>query len=112
MANIMFDTKAKKIDYDRLNSTMRIANLKYYLATSTLHTLGFMYMAYFFRFRRVNLAPSLLISCGYYYFFTKTNDIAYKVIVDKEVIRLARELGHGSRVQPVGHFKNRGLNYV
>jgi hypothetical protein len=57
-----------------------------------------MYMAYFFRFRRVNLAPAFLISCAYYYFFTKTNDIAYKWIVDRKVIGAARSLGHEKHI--------------
>jgi hypothetical protein len=76
------------------------------------HTVGFMYLAYFFRFRRVTMLPALLISSGYYYFFTKTNNIAYKWIVDRNMLKLAREMGHHHHIQPVGHFKNRGLNYV
>jgi hypothetical protein len=28
------------------------------------------------------------------------------------MIKLARELGHEKHIQPVGHLKNRGLNYV
>lgn len=79
---------------------------------SAFHTLGFMYLAYFFRFRRINLLPTLAISAGYYYFFTKVNDIAYKWIVDRRVIGTARRLGLDKHVQPQGHFKNRGLNYV
>ena len=79
---------------------------------SAFHSIGFMYMAYFFRFRRVTLTPALLISSAYYYFFTKTNNMAYKLIVDRQVLKLARQSGHGSHAQPVGHFKNRGLNYI
>ncbi len=63
------------------------------MTTSAMHTVGFMYLAYFFRFRRVTALPTLLISSAYYYVFTKTNNIAYKMIVDKHVIALTRELG-------------------
>jgi len=70
-----------------------------------------MYMAYFFRFRRVGLAPVFAISCGYYYAFTKINNAAYKWFVDRPVIAAARELGYEGQVQPTGSFKNRGINF-
>ena len=75
------------------------------------HTLAFMYMSYFFRYRRVGLPATLLISSAYYYFFTTTNNIAYKVIVDARIIKTAREKGLGGHVQPVGRHVPRGLNY-
>ena len=111
LGNIMFDTKARKLDYDRLNSAISVGNTQYFLATSTFHTLAFMYMAYFFRFRRVGLAPVFAISCGYYYAFTKINNAAYKWFVDRPVIAAARELGYEGQVQPTGSFKNRGINF-
>ena len=111
MGNMMFDTKARKVDYDRMNSVISVGNTQYYLATSAFHTLAFMYMAYFFRFRRVGLAPAFAISCGYYYAFTKINNAAYKWFVDRPVIATARELGYEGQVQPTGHFKNRGINF-
>ena len=111
MANIMYDTKARKIDYDRLNTAVSVGSTKFLLATSAFHTLAFMYMAYFFRFRRVGLAPAFAISCGYYYAFTKVNNAAYKWFVDRPVIAAARELGYEGQVQPTGHFKNRGVNF-
>lgn len=58
------------------------------------------------------MAPTFLISCGYYYFFTKTNNIAYKLLVDTQVLKLTRSFGQDKHVQPVGHFKNRGINYI
>lgn len=112
VANMMFDAKCRKVDYDRINSVISQANTKYFLSMSAFHTVGFMYLAYFFRFRRVNLTPAFLISCAYYYFFTKTNNIGYKLIVDRKVISAAREMGLEKHIQPVGHHKNRGLNYV
>ncbi len=111
MANVMFDTKARKLDYDRLNATISVANTKYFVATSVFHTLSFMYMAYFFRFRRVGLVPAFAIASGYYYAFTKINNAAYKWFVDRPVIATARQLGLDSHVQPTGHLKNRGHNF-
>ena len=65
---------------------------------SAFHTFNFMYMCYFFRYRRVSIAPTLLISAGYYYFFTKTTNIGYKLIVDNKVIKKTREIGKGHHV--------------
>lgn len=112
IANLMYDTQLKKNEYARINSVAASKNTQFYVRMSAFHTLSFIYLAYFFRFRRVNLGPAFLISCGYYYFFQKTNNIAYKWFVDRNVIKLTRQLGHEQHIQPVGHFKNRGLNYV
>lgn len=111
IANCMFDAKQRKIDYDRLNSVVSVGNTHFFLATSAIHTLGFMYLAYFFRFRRVGLAPAFGIACAYYYAFTKINNAAYKWFVDRPVIETARSLGLHRHVQPQGHQKNRGLNF-
>jgi hypothetical protein len=73
--------------------------------------LGFAYLAYFFRFRRVTLPAAFAISSAYYYFFTKSNNILSKVLVDRPIIAATRQVGLGSHVQPVGHFKNRGHNF-
>lgn len=108
----MYDDKIRKVDYDRNNSVIARKNLQYYLTMAGVHTMSFMYLAYFFRYRRVNALSTLIISSAYYYYFTKTNDIAYKMIVDKNVLQLARELGHNRHIQPIGHHKNRGLNFV
>ena len=112
MANCMYDDKLRQVDYDRYNSLLSRKNLQFYLTMSAVHTTSLMYLTYFFRYRRVNAVSTVLISSAYYYYFTKTNDIAYKTIVDRNVLSLARELGHNRHLQPIGHHKNRGLNYV
>jgi len=94
-----------------LNSAVSVGNTQFFFATSAIHTFAFMYLAYFFRFRRVGLAPVAGISCAYYYAFTKINNAAYKWFVDRPVILTARSLGLEKHIQPQGHHKNRGLNY-
>jgi hypothetical protein len=111
MANLTFDTKLGKSQYDRLNSTISVANTSYFAVTTAIHTLGFMYLSYFFRFRRVGLLPTAGIACAYYYAFTKVNNAAYKLLVDREVIATARALDLRQHVQPIGHHKNRGFNF-
>jgi hypothetical protein len=110
-ANLMFDTKLRKSEYDKLNAVSSWANTQFYLATSSLHTVSFMYMAYFFRFRRVGLPAAALISSAYYYYFTKVNNIAYKVIVDRKIIAATRQMEQSHHIQPVGHHKRRSLNF-
>lgn len=112
MANLMFDDQLRTVDHAKYNSLLSRKNLQYYLTMSAFHGVSFMYLAYFFRFRRVNFAATVLLSSAYYYYFQKTNNIAYKWIVDRHVLGLARELGHQKHIQPIGHFKNRGLNYI
>ena len=90
MCNLMYDTKLRKTEYDRLNSIIKTQNTTFYASLTALHTVGFAYLAYFFRYRRVTLLPTLLIASGYYYFFTKVNNIAYKLLVDQAVIAQAR----------------------
>lgn len=108
----MFDTKLRRLDYDRYNSLMQRKLLQFYATTSALHTVGFMYLSYFFRFRRLGLPATFLVAGAYAYFFKVTNNIAYKLIVDRNVINLARSSGHDKFIQPIGHFKNRAPNYV
>ena len=86
----MFDTQLRKIEYDELNSVSRKSNFIYYMSMTGFHTFAFMYMTYFFRYRRVNLTATLLISSAYYFFFTQVNNIAYKLIVDARIISAAR----------------------
>ena len=92
-ANLMFDTKLRKTEYDRINAALSVANIKYYTIMSGFHAMSFMYLSYFFRYRRVGRTPTFLLSCAYYYYFTKTNNIAYKLIVDNKVISVARDIG-------------------
>lgn len=48
-----------------------------------MHVTGFMYMSYFFRYRRISFLPILAISTAYYTVFESVNNILYKTIVDK-----------------------------
>lgn len=90
VANLMFDTKLRKVDYDRINSQIDKSVAQYYVATSAFHVLGLSYLSFFFRFRRLGAVPTLLAGSAYFYFFQKTNNIAYKLIVDRKVIALTR----------------------
>ena len=112
LANCMYDDQLRKADYDRLNSVLTQRMALYGVSMTALHTTGFMYLAYFFRYRRVTLLPCFLISCAYYYFFDQSLLIAYKLIVDNNVNATARKLGLDKHVQPFGHFKNRGINFI
>lgn len=82
VANLMYDTKLKRNEYDRLKAVQSVAHTKYYTIMTLFHTTSFMYLTYFFRYRRVNFPATLAISAAYYYYFAKTNNIAYKIIVD------------------------------
>ena len=71
-----------------------------------------MYLSFFFRYRRVSAVPTLAIASAYYIFFENANNIMYKLIVDKAVIRETRKWGFSAQVQPVGQPKNRGMNFA
>ena len=71
---------------------------------------GMLTMCFLLRFRRVSLIPLLGISYLYYEGFKWSARVHYKMIVDEPVCRLARELGHGKHVQPIGTFKPQGMN--
>ena len=94
----MFDTKLRKYDYDKLNSISKKQNTIYYTIMTAFHTFVFMDMCYFFRYRRISLPATLLISSAYYFFFTKVNNIAYKLIVDAKIIKAAREMGQEKHI--------------
>ena len=111
MANLMFDTQLPKRDYDRMNSVIDQNTLFYYMTSSFVNITAFSYGAYFFRFRRLNLAQVALVSGVYYYAFNWINNILYKSMVDRKVVGAARSLGYAHHVQPNGSFKNRGLNF-
>ena len=81
-----------------MNSVTRKQNAIYYLSMTGFHSFAFMYMSFFFRYRRVSLPATLVISSAYYFFFTNVNNIAYKVIVDKKVINTARDLGYEAQI--------------
>ena len=112
LCNLMFDVKAPRPVYDKVNATIDQRNRIFYAAAASLHTAAFMYLSFFFRYRRVSLAPTLAIASAYYIFFENANNILYKLIVDQAVISETRKMGFGAQVQPVGRPKNRGLNFA
>ena len=112
VCNLMYDVQAPRPVYDKVNATVDQANRLYYLTTASFHTAAFMYLSFFFRYRRVSALPTLGIATAYYLFFENANNILYKLIVDRAVLRETRRLGYGAQAQPVGQFKNRGLNYA
>ena len=57
LVNLMFDTKLSKPQYDRLNRTIGVRHTFYLLSMSAFHTIGFTYLCYFFRYRKLTLAP-------------------------------------------------------
>ena len=93
MCNMMFDVQASKPAYAKLNSIISQRNFIFYLSTGTLHTTAFMYLSFLMRFRRLSALPVLAIGTVYFSFFQNTNNIMYKLIVDRHVIKASRELG-------------------
>lgn len=87
-------------------------NKVFYASTALIHSSAFMYLSYFFRYRRVGAVPTLVIAAAYYSFFENVNNIMYKLVVDRAVIQETRRLGYEAQVQPVGQPKNRGLNFA
>ena len=57
MVNLMFDTKLTKPQYDRLNNAIAIRHTSYLVFMTGLHTLGFTSLCYFFRYRKLTIAP-------------------------------------------------------
>ena len=111
MANLMFDTKLRKSDYDQMNSVCDMQTAKFYATSAVVNTLALSYATYFFRFRRLSLPQTLAVGSGFWYAFTLSNDTMYKLIVDKKVIDKARYLQQDAHIQPNGSFKPRGHNY-
>lgn len=93
ICNIMFDTQALRPQYDRLNSVISQQQTKFYLTAIGLHGTAFMYMSYFFRYRRVGALPVVAIAGAYTFVFENVNSILYKLLVDKHVLREARSMG-------------------
>lgn len=111
MANLMFDTKLRQTDYDRMNSVLASQNLKFYGASTFTHLFLLSYACYFFRMRTLNRPQVLVAGTVAYFGFQQINNILYKLIVDRVVISEASRLGHEHHVQPNGTFKARGLNF-
>ena len=111
MCNMMFDVKAPKPLYDKLNSTISQRNKLYYASVTGVHMLAFSYLSFFFRYRRLGVVPTLVVSAAYYSFFENVNNILYKIIVDKPVMDCARKFGYSAQVQPTGSYKERDITF-
>ena len=112
MCNMMFDVQAPRPVYDKLNATVDRANKWFYASAAAFHAAAFMYLSFFFRYRRVTALPTLAIGSAYYVFFENANNIMYKLIVDKAVLAETRRFGFEAQAQPVGQHINRGLNFI
>ena len=112
VSNIMFETQATRAQYARLNSVISQQNYKFYAAATATHLAGFMYLSFFFRYRRLSAGPVLAIASAYYVAFDNINNILYKMFVDKHILSEARKMGLGAYCQPCGTRKNRGFNYI
>lgn len=53
MANCYFDAKLRDSEYDRLDSTMQVGQVKYFTSAFATHFTILAYMTYFFRYRRL-----------------------------------------------------------
>ena len=93
MCNVLFDTQATRPQYDRLNSVISQQNTAFYLSACAFHSAAFMYMSFFFRFRRVGFIPVVAVAGVYTKVFETVNGILYKLIVDRTVLNEARRLG-------------------
>ena len=111
MANLMFDTRCRKTEYDRMNSVMSLRVPAFYASATGAHLYLLAYSCYFFRYRRLNKVQVAAVGTAYYYAFGWINNTLYKLIVDQKVISEARNMGLGDHVQPNGTLKPRGLNF-
>lgn len=82
------------------------------MVASTFHAVSFMYMSYFFRYRRVGALPVLFVAGLYNSVFENVNNILYKVLIDKPVLANARRMGLEQHAQPAGTHKARGFNFI
>ena len=105
MANLIFSTQIPKNQYDKVQTILSTRTTIFYVAASTFHSLSFMSLCYFFRYRKVTLFPCAIIAGLYQTYFTVTNKLMYKLIVDSKVNSVSRSLGHERYVQPVGTFR-------
>ena len=107
----MFDTKAPRPVYDKLNSVISQQNKMFYGATTVFHMLTLGYASFFFRYRKLSALPVFLIGNAYYCMFENINNIFYKVIVDRKVIQTARNFGQEEHIQPTGSYKARDITF-
>lgn len=111
MANLMFDTQLRKLDYDRLNSVIDRQTALFYGASTLTHLTALSWATYALRYRTLNKPQVLAVGTAAYFGFQSINSILYKVMVDQHVINEARDIGQGSFVQPNGSLRPRGHNY-
>ena len=109
MHNLWFRTALRKSEYDTLSSVYTIRNYAYLTTFTGLHVLSLAYLAYFFRYRRLTLPATLLVSVGYYAYFELTNKITYNLLVDRKITSLARSIGQGRLAQPNGTHLDRQI---
>ena len=57
VANLMFDTKLTKPQYDIVNRSLSVRYMTYMVTMTSMHSLGLMYLCYFFRYRKLTFAP-------------------------------------------------------
>ena len=100
MANLMFDVKMRKNEYDRMNSIIQQSNVKFYSASAITHLLILSSLSFMFRFRKLSRVQVLGVGTAYYAGFGQINNIYYKLLVDRNVINEARALGYNQQVQP------------
>ena len=93
MANCYYDTLLRGSEYDRLDSTMQVSQVKYFGSAFVTHFSVLAYMTYFFRYRRLTKLQTLAVGTLYYYAFGAINNTLYKLCVDKNVISVARKMG-------------------
>ena len=111
MANVMFDTKARQTEYDRLNSVIDLSTQKYYATATVSHILLLCYASYLFRFRRLNKVQTFAVGTGYYYAFGLVNNLLYSVMVDRKVGNETDKMGLGFFKQGNGSTRPRSHNY-
>ena len=94
----MFDVKAPRPVYDKLNSVISQQNMIFYLSASAVHVTSMAYLSFFFRYRRLSLLSTVAVGTAYYAYFEAMNNMLYKLIVDKNVIDTARRFGFDAQV--------------
>lgn len=113
MANLMFDTKCRTLEYDTMNAIIDRQYKIFYGAATLYGIFAFSFSSFFFRYRRLNKTQVVVVGSALFLGQKAVNDILYKTIVDRKVIAQAREYGFERHVQPNGtHNKPRGTNYT
>ena len=111
MANCYFDGRLRDSEYERLDSTMQVGQVKFFGASVLTHITILAYMSYFFRYKRLTKLQTLGVGTLYYQAFSSINNSLYKIFVDKPIIGTTRSMGLEHHIQPNGTFKPRGINF-